>query len=191
MIDINVEIDPDLLGIDEKESINILKSILEKELISKAKINLIFAKDKLLNNLKIEYFQKDHLTDVIAFRINDYTDTEVEGEIYISLERAIDNAKEEVRNYCKVANATNLPFEDKSVDVSISITTLHNLEEKELVKALLEIERVSKRGSFITLDAYRNNEEKDRMEAWNLTAKTVMHVDSWAELFKDVGNFSC
>jgi len=100
---------------------------------------------------------------------------------------AIDNAKEEVRNYCKVANAINLPFEDKSVDVTISITTLHNLEEKEFVKALLEIERVSKRGSFITLDAYRNNEEKDRMEAWNLTAKTVMHVDSWAELFKDVG----
>ena len=100
---------------------------------------------------------------------------------------AIDNAKEEVRNYCKVANATNLPFEDKSVDVSISITTLHNLEEKELVKALLEIERVSKRGSFITLDAYRNNEEKDRMEAWKLKTKTVMHVDSWAELFKDVG----
>ena len=94
MIDINIEIDPDLLGIDEKKSINILKSTLEKELISKAKINLIFAKDELLNNLKIEYFQKDHLTDVIAFRINDYTDTEVEGEIYISLERAIDNAKE-------------------------------------------------------------------------------------------------
>lgn len=93
MIDINVEIDPDLLGIDEKKSINILKSTLDKELISKAKINLIFAKDELLNNLKIEYFQKDHLTDVIAFRINDYTDTEVEGEIYISLERAIDNAK--------------------------------------------------------------------------------------------------
>ena len=93
MIDINIEIDPDLLGIDEKKSINILKSTLDKELISKAKINLIFAKDELLNNLKIEYFQKDHLTDVIAFRINDYTDTEVEGEIYISLERAIDNAK--------------------------------------------------------------------------------------------------
>ncbi len=35
----------------------------------------------------------DHLTDVIAFRINDYKYSEIEGEIYISLERAIDNAK--------------------------------------------------------------------------------------------------
>ena len=102
-------------------------------------------------------------------------------------EYAIDNAKEEVKNFCKVANATDLPFADKSIDVSISITTLHNLEEKELVRALLEIERVTKRGSFITLDAYRNNEERDRMEAWNLTAKTVMHVDEWKQFFNDIG----
>ena len=102
-------------------------------------------------------------------------------------EYAIDNAKEEVKNFCKVANATDLPFADKSIDVSISITTLHNLEEKELVRALLEIERVTKRGSFITLDAYRNNEERDRMEAWNLTAKTVMHVDEWRQFFNDIG----
>jgi len=100
---------------------------------------------------------------------------------------AIKNTKEEVRGFCKVANATHLPFADKSIDVSISITTLHNLEEKDLIKALLEIERVTIQGSFITLDAYRNFEEKERMEAWNLTAKTVMHVDKWVELFKDVG----
>lgn len=102
-------------------------------------------------------------------------------------EYAIENAKKEVKNFCKVANATQLPFEDKSIDIVISITTLHNLEEKDLIKALLEIQRVSKRGSFITLDAYRNIEEKDRMEAWNLTAKTVKHVDSWKEFFSDVG----
>jgi len=94
MIDIIVEIDPHLSGIDKQKSIHILTSTLQEEQIRKAKINLIFAKDKLLNKLKIEYFQKDHLTDVIAFRINDYTDKKVEGEIYISLERAIENAKE-------------------------------------------------------------------------------------------------
>ena len=100
---------------------------------------------------------------------------------------AVDNAKEEVKDFCKVANATQLPFDDKCIDVAISITTLHNLEEKDLILALLEIERVVKRGSFITLDAYRNNEDKDRMEAWNLTAKTVKHVESWKEFLNDVG----
>jgi len=80
-----------------------------------------------------------------------------------------------------------LPFDDKSIDVSISITTLHNLDENDLVTALLEIERVTKRGSFITLDAYRNNKEKEKMEAWNLTAKTFMHVDKWREFLSDVG----
>ena len=43
--------------------------------------------------MKIEFFNYDHLTDVIAFRINDYSKVEVEGEIYISLARAIENAK--------------------------------------------------------------------------------------------------
>jgi SAM-dependent methyltransferase len=102
-------------------------------------------------------------------------------------EYAIKNAKEDVKKYCQVANAVNLPFNDKSIDVSVSITTLHNLEEADLELALLEIERVTKRDSFITLDAYRDNKEKERMEAWNLTAKTVMHVDEWKVFLADVG----
>jgi len=51
----------------------------------------------------------------------------------------------------------------------------------------LEVERVNSRGSFITVDAYRNDKEKERMEAWNLTAKTVMHVDEWKQFFDDIG----
>lgn len=102
-------------------------------------------------------------------------------------EYAVTNSIDGVKEFCQVGNAKNLPYEDKSIDVSISITTLHNLEQRDLETALLEIERVSRRGSFITLDAYRNNEEKDRMEAWNLTAKTVMHVDKWKVFLQDVG----
>ncbi|WP_417552497.1 class I SAM-dependent methyltransferase [Marinomonas fungiae] len=102
-------------------------------------------------------------------------------------EYAIQHAKEEVKDLVAVGDARKLPYEDNSFDVVISVTTLHNLEVDELAVALQEVERVARKGSFITLDAYRNDEEKARMEAWNLTAKTMMHVDEWKAFFKKVG----
>ena len=69
----------------------------------------------------------------------------------------------------------------------ISINTIHNLERAECAEALREITRVSKKYSFITVDAYRNDEEKKKMYAWNLTAKTIMSVDDWKLFFKEVG----
>jgi SAM-dependent methyltransferase len=102
-------------------------------------------------------------------------------------EYAITHAKPEIIDALQVADARKLPFDDNSFDVVISITTLHNLERDDLAVALQEIERVQKNGSFITVDAYRNEEQKLRMEAWNLTAKTMMHVDEWKLFFDQVG----
>ena len=100
---------------------------------------------------------------------------------------AIDNAIETMWPHVQVANATALPFADKSFDIVISINTIHNLDRAGCAQALREIERVARRGSFITVDAYRNDEEKERMYAWNLTAKTIMSVDEWVAFFKEVG----
>lgn len=100
---------------------------------------------------------------------------------------AIENAMPDMLPHVQVANAVSLPFENNSFDVVISINTIHNLEQYECGMALKEIERVAKVGSFITVDAFRNDEEKRRMEAWNLTAKTIMHVDEWKGFFKKVG----
>src|SRR5690606_21459503 len=79
---------------------------------------------------------------------------------------AIEHAKEEVKPYLQVANAMELPFEDHSFDLVISINTVHNLEKDDLVKALKEIQRVTKKESYITVDAYRNEEEKELMFDW-------------------------
>ena len=102
-------------------------------------------------------------------------------------EYAIKNAMVDMKSHVQVANATQLPFPDKSFDVVISINTVHNLDRNDCAKALQEIERVSRGHSFITVDAYRNDDEKERMNAWNLTAKTIMSVEEWITFFKDVG----
>ena len=67
-------------------------------------------------------------------------------------------------------------FQNQTFDLVISINTIHNLELDGCAKSLKEICRVSKKKlSFIIVDAYQNDEEKERMYAWNLTAKTIMH----------------
>ena len=102
-------------------------------------------------------------------------------------EYAIEHSLPEVRPFLSVANAKSLPFDSNYFDVVISINTIHNLEEEECAEALKEIQRVSRGNSFITVDAFRNDEEKKRMHAWNLTAKTIMSVESWKTFFKKVG----
>lgn len=102
-------------------------------------------------------------------------------------EYAIKNAKPEVKEYLQVANAMKLPFKNDSFDFVISINTVHNLNRQDCAIALQEIERVSRGNSFITVDAYRNEEERVRMEAWNLTALTIMAVDEWKEFFLEIG----
>ncbi|MBU1109672.1 MAG: class I SAM-dependent methyltransferase [Candidatus Riflebacteria bacterium] len=102
-------------------------------------------------------------------------------------EYAIANAIDDMKPFVQVADARKLPFPDKSFDVVIAINTIHNLELEECAQALREIERVSRGKSFVTVDAYRNEEEKVLMEAWNLTAKTMMHVDDWKKFFCEAG----
>ena len=55
-------------------------------------LTFIFCDDIKLNKLKIKYFNEDVLTDVLAFPFRN--DTELEAEIYISVDRAKENSKQ-------------------------------------------------------------------------------------------------
>tara|TARA_B100000767_G_scaffold265704_1_gene282079 strand:- start:1384 stop:2043 length:660 start_codon:yes stop_codon:yes gene_type:complete len=98
---------------------------------------------------------------------------------------AIDNSVPEIKNKLQVANATKLPYEDNFFDLVIAINTVHNLDKDECEIALKEISRVSKKNAFITVDAFNNEDEKKRMYAWNLTAKTIMSIKDWKKFFSD------
>ena len=100
---------------------------------------------------------------------------------------AIENAMPSVGPFLKVASAEALPYPDKSFDLVISINSIHNLPLERLKKALQEVERVSRGHSYITVDAWRNEMERENLYKWVLTAETMMHVDGWKKLFAEVG----
>ena len=100
---------------------------------------------------------------------------------------AIENAMDSVKPYLKIASAERLPYPDKSFDFVISINSIHNLPLERLKTALREIERVCRGNSYITVDAWRNEKERENLYKWVLTAETMLCVEDWKKLFKEVG----
>ena len=93
MIKVSCQVDPNLDQLNPLKVKQIVVDTFTYQNISKCEIGLIFVSDEFLSDLKKEYFQKNHFTDVISFRLNDYDKSFVEGEVYISLPRAKENSK--------------------------------------------------------------------------------------------------
>lgn len=100
---------------------------------------------------------------------------------------ALDHALDSIKPYLQLGNAMELPYEDNSFDLVVSINTLHNLAVDECKQAIREVQRVSRSHAFITMDAWRTEDERIRLSKWNITALTYMHVNDWEKLFKEVG----
>jgi ubiquinone/menaquinone biosynthesis C-methylase UbiE len=102
-----------------------------------------------------------------------------------------DNLEERARRtilpHMIIGSAEYLPWPDKSFDAVLSITTLHNLTEDKMKKAIQEMNRVCRnpKNMFIEVDAYRTPEEKERMKNWVLTAETVKSVGEWIKFFNE------
>lgn len=102
-------------------------------------------------------------------------------------EYAIENAKEEVKPFLQVGNAANLPFADKSFDLVVSITTLHNLYIYDLWQSLKEIERVGRLAKYIVVEGYRNEREKVNLMYWQLTCRAFHTPQEWEWIFEQSG----
>ncbi|MGN7612439.1 class I SAM-dependent methyltransferase [Magnetococcales bacterium HHB-1] len=101
---------------------------------------------------------------------------------------AIAHAKEEVKPFLQEGLAQNLPFKDDAFDFVVSITTLHNLYIHDLWSAVAEIERVGKgKAKHITVESYRNEQEKANLLYWQLTCEAFYTPTEWQWIFDQVG----
>ena len=92
MIDLVVSSTNDNYQYDTKSVKDLCTIVLKDSSYDAISLNIIFSDDSNLNRLKLEYFNEDILTDVLAFPIQN--DTKLEAEIYISYDRAISSSKE-------------------------------------------------------------------------------------------------
>ena len=111
---------------------NIISKIATNENKAIKSINLILSTDIHLNKLKKQYFQKDHYTDVISFNLEDDGDL-IDGEIYISMDRIIDNANqfncnanEELTRIIIHGALHLIGYNDENTDQKKTMTNLEN-----------------------------------------------------------------
>ena len=101
MINVQIEIDSKIVNPKINQISKLVSEVMKSEGRADAEILLIFTKDNVLSDLKKKYFNQDHFTDVIAFRLNDYKENKVEGEVYISVPQVEKNAKKYNQSFDK------------------------------------------------------------------------------------------
>jgi len=100
---------------------------------------------------------------------------------------ALEHAKEEVRPFLERGDAREIPFDDGSFDLVLSLNTLHNLYVHDLEKAVAEIERVGRGDAYLVVESYRNEREKVNMLYWQLTCECFFTPREWEWLLDRFG----
>ena len=99
---------------------------------------------------------------------------------------AITHTIPEIQPYLSIGKAEDLDFADHSFDLVISLNALHNLYLFDLIKAIKDVERISK-NSYIVVESYRNEEEKVNMMYWQLTCECFFKVEEWQWIYQQCG----
>ena len=96
---------------------------------------------------------------------------------------AIANAHPRIKHLIDHGCASELPYSDNEFDLVFSINTLHNLHNRELYKALREMERVGKQ-KYLCVESYRNEAEKVNLLYWQVTCEQFNSVSDWEWWFE-------
>ena len=100
---------------------------------------------------------------------------------------AIENCKPEIKDKLVIGNATQLPWDDQTFDLVISINALHCLEAYDLESALKEMERVGKQHKYLCVESYRNETEKANLLYWQVSCEAFNTPKEWDWWYKHTG----
>ena len=101
MKEINIHSNPEYDMPNEKICKSIINYVFSKEKINLYEISVIFTSDIYVSDLKKRFFLKDQWTDVITFPLHSNKKEKIEGEIYISMPTAKENADKFNQTYEK------------------------------------------------------------------------------------------
>lgn len=112
----------------KKDTKNWIKETILVEGKTLGTLNYVFCSDKYLHKMNVDFLQHDTLTDIITFDQSE-VENKIEGDIFISIDRVLDNAKK-----------FNTTYKDELNRVMIH-GTLHLIGYKDKKKADQELMR--------------------------------------------------
>lgn len=123
--------DIEILDLDPEFFISWLSKVVVKESKKLGDINLIFCSDDYLLDVNRKYLDHDYYTDIITF---DYcVDDEINGDLFISIDRVTENANEHAIFFFNELNRVVvhgvlhlIGYGDKSPDEKMVMTSKEN-----------------------------------------------------------------
>ena len=131
--------EPDL---DYKKITVWLSLLIKKHNYSLTEINYILCSDEYILSINQEYLNHDYYTDIITFDNSEEQEGTIESDIFVSIERVIDNAKEHKEEFREellrvLAHGVLhlIGYKDKSIDEAKEM----RIQEDKAIKSYITI----------------------------------------------------